>query len=1332
MLRSVRLLLVPFLTLALASACGSSSNGPVDAAIPDFDAPPGTPDAASADAASADAPPGTPDAASADAAAPDAASGPTEFFTSFETGEPQPGYTDTNDTDSSGAPRSSGVTGAAQTGINGNIMEHVIQVVASGENPPGEVAASIADGDLTSKWLVFQSTGWIYVKLDQAIVVKRYAVSSANDAPERDPVAWTLEGSQDGNNWTGIDTRAGQGFGARFETHVFNFSNTTAYLYYRLNVTQNNGGGILQIAELQLSNGNDGPPPPSPMKSRLGKGPGSSWNAKLSAGFTGTHAFRFAGAVTASGRGFAFNKIFDVDVPVVATSELSYMLFADDSVDSLAYPGTYAAVDLVFDDGTYLSDLGAVDQHDATLSPSGQGASRTLYPGEWNKKVSVIGAVAAGKRVKRILVGYDNPHGPVAAFGGWIDDLRITATPSHPAPARLSDWALTTRGSNSGGGYSRGNNFPATAVPHGFNFWTPVTSADSDSWLYDYARGNNADNLPELQALSLSHEPSPWMGDRQTFQFMPSAAAGTPDASRGGRALAFRHSRETARPYYYGVSFENGIQAELTPTDHAAIFRFTFPGTSANLIFDNIDNSGGLTLDAAGQKITGFTDYRSGLSAGATRMFVYATFDKPVSASGMLGGGGGANVTGYFKFDAGADRAVTMRVATSLLSVDQAKKNLELEVAAGDSFATVKERAQKAWDDKLGVITVEGGTPDQLTTLYSNLYRLFLYPNSGFENTGTAAAPVYKYASPVSAPTSASTPTTTGARVVAGKIYVNNGFWDTYRATWPAYSLLSPGDAGAMIDGFVQQYRDGGWVSRWSSPGYANLMTGTSSDVAFADAYVKGVTGFDAAAAFDAAVRDATVLPPNGAVGRQGLETSIFKGYTSNDHGAGLSWAMAGYLNDFGIASMASALAAANPTGPRHQEYLEDAAYFSSRAQSYVNLFDPAVHFFQGKTAGGAFALSAAQYDPQVWGFDYTETDGWNTAFDAPHDGQGLANLYGSRAALGAKLDEFFATPETATFVGSYGGVIHEMREAKDVRMGQLGLSNQPSFHIPYMYTFAGQPAKTQAQVRDALARLYIGSDIGQGYIGDEDNGAMSSWYIFGALGFYPLEVGSASYVIGSPLFKKATVHLENGHTIVINAPANSAKNVYVQSLQLNGADYTKTYLTHAQLVAGATLDFVMGPTASSWGTGATDVPPSITTGTGAPQPLRDAAVGGSATSSDGSNVGALFDDTSTTRVSFTGANAAVTYHLAQPAQVTFYTVTSGDTNADPSGWTLAGSNDGTSFTTIDTRSAGAATFTWRSQTRAFKVTTPGSYAYYRLSFTGGAGTRLAEIELLK
>ncbi|HVK72690.1 MAG TPA: GH92 family glycosyl hydrolase [Kofleriaceae bacterium] len=1256
--------------------------------------------------------------------------GPTEFATSFEDGEPQPAWTSTVETDATGRARADGVTGPA-SGIRGNVTDRVVAITASGENPPAEIAANLTDGEVTTKWLAFAATGWAQVRLTAPVAVRRYALSSANDAPERDPADWTLEGSHDGAAWTVLDTRTGQRFGARFETRQYELANDVAYAHYRLTVRRTNGGDILQLAELQLSTGDDTPPSATPMRTTVGRGPGGSWNAAIGAGFTGVRALRFAGSLAASGRGYSYNRVLDVDVVVTPSTELSYLIFPDETPGDPRYPSSYAAVDLAFDDGTYLSELDATDQAFARLSPSDQGRSRTLYPGEWNHKLARIGDVAAGKRIDRILVGYDNPDGPAPSFGGWIDDLRISATPSQQAPSRLSDYVVTTRGTNSGPGYSRGNNLPATAVPHGFNFWTPVTDAGSDSWLYHYARMNGADNLPALQALALSHAPSPWMGDRQSFQVMPSAAPGTPDAGRSARALPFRHQHEIARAHYYSVEFENGIRAELAPTDHAAIFRFTFPGNDASLIFDHIDNRGGLTLDPDRGVVTGYSDARSGLSTGASRMFIYATFDRPVVASGRLPGGGGPAVTGYLRFavDPGA-RQVIMRIATSLISVDQARKNLELELAAGDGFDAVKERAQASWDARLGIVEVEGASFDQLTTLYSNLYRLFLYPNRGFENTGTADAPVYQYASPVSPATGVSTPTRTGARIVDGKIYVNNGFWDTYRSAWPALALLTPSEAGEMIDGFVQHHRDGGWVSRWSSPGYADLMTGTSSDVAFADAYLKGVTNFDAAAAYDAAVRNATAVPTASGVGRKGLATSIFRGYTPTSTDAGLSWAMAGYLDDFGIANLAAALAAAG--GPRRQQYEEEAAYFLDRSRNYVHLFDPAIGFFQGRSADGAWGRAPASYDPRVWGYDYTETNGWNMAFDAPHDGHGLANLYGGRDALAAKLDAFFATPETAGFAGSYGGVIHEMREARDVRMGQLGLSNQPSFHILYMYAYAGQPWKTQALVRDALARLFVGSSIGQGYLGDEDNGATSSWHLFGALGFYPLQVGSPRYVIGSPLFTKATIHLENGKTIVIDAPANSPRNVYVQAVRVNGQPYDKTYLPHDLLVAGAHLEFDMGPSPSSWGTGADAVPPSITTGSAIPAPLRDATARGAAgvaTASDGTNLAALFDDTSATRVTFAAANPSVQFHFAAGAPVVrFYTLTSGPTGA-PAAWRLDGSTDGATWTTLDARTDQA--FPWGTQTRPFRVTTPGAYAYYRLTLLGPAARSLAELELL-
>jgi predicted alpha-1,2-mannosidase len=946
--------------------------------------------------------------------------------------------------------------------------------------------------------------------------------------------------------------------------------------------------------------------------------------------------------------------------------------------------------------------------------------------------------VAAGRTIDRILVAYDNPKGP-ARFRGWIDDLRIVGTPAVRKYARPSEYVVTTRGTQSTGSFSRGNNIPATAVPHGFNFWTPVTNAGTTSWLYDYHKGNTAANLPALQAFSASHEPSPWMGDRQTFQVMPSGAAGVPNASRSARALPFRHENEVASPHYYSVTFENGIRTEIAPTDHAAIFRFTFTGDESSLIFDNVNNNGGLTLDAANGVVSGYSDVRSGLSNGATRLFVHAELDTPVKASGPLPGGGGASVTGYTQFDTTESKTVTMRIATSLISVEQAKRNLELEIGGSDSLESVRKRAQQLWDERLKVIEVEGASQDQLTTLYSNLYRLYLYPNSGHENVGTKRKPVWKHAVQSSTTTPPSTPTQTGAPVVDGKVYVNNGFWDTYRTTWSAYSFLSPKVAGELVDGFVQQYKDGGWISRWSSPGYANLMTGTSSDVSFADAYVKGVTNFDVKAAYDAAVKNATVAPPganpdNTSVGRKGLQTSTFRGYTASSVSEGVSWALEGYINDFGIANMAKALSErAGASAAETKRYREEYEYYLNRAQNYVTMFDPAIDFFQGRAADGTWKSTPVEYNPQEWGHehDYTETDGWNFAFHVPQDGQGLANLYGGRDGLASKLDTFFATPETAKFPGSYGGIIHEMVEARDVRMGQWGFSNQVSHHIPWMYNYAGQPARTQEKVREALSRLYVGSELGQGYAGDEDNGETSAWYLFAALGFYPLQMGSPYYAVGSPLFTKATVKLENGAELVVKAPKNSATNIYVQGLKVNGQRYTRTYLPHDVLARGGTIEFDLGATPSRWGTGENDAPPSITKGSAVPAPLKDAtgAGRGTATASPGTDPAGLFDDTSGTRVALAGDNPWLRYQLTQAKDpVSFYTLTSSDVPADPTGWVLTGSNDGTRWTELDRR--GGEAFQWRLQTRAFKVAKPGSYAHYRLEFTGAGGS-LAEVELL-
>ena len=1070
--------------------------------------------------------------------------------------------------------------------------------------------------------------------------------------------------------------------------------------------------------------------------------------AKAGAGFTGLHSLRYEG--TGSGAE-QHTRVFEVDIAITKDSELSYRLFPLSlaniaapaevaQLDNLRNASTYVAIDLVFDDGSRLSQLKPLDLRGNALTARGQGAARLLYPDQWNAVSSRIGEIAAGRRVRQIVLVQDSEAGQ--SYRGYLDDVRIDSVPAKKDADKLalqhpSDYVDTRRGSNANSRYSRGNTFPAVALPHGFNFWTPTTNAGSN-WIYQYQERNGDDNRPRIEALALSHEPSPWMGDRQSFHILPAIGEGAPEFDRAKRALSFGHDQETARADYYRVRFDNGVVAEMTPTDHAAMLRFTYPEGAARLLFDQRDEHGDIVLDRDGRGLSGWTESKSKLSTGATRMFFHARFDRPISDGARLGRAKDRDrVSAWYTFDFSADptRQVTMRIATSLISLDQAKRNLQLEIADADSFDSVRERARAAWDAQLGIVQIEGAPEHERATLYSNLYRLFLYPNSGFENTGTAERPQYQYASSFSPAAGADSATQTGAVVKDGKVYVNNGFWDTYRTTWPAYVLFTPKHAGEMIDGFVQQYRDGGWIARWSSPGYADLMVGTSSDVAFADAWLKGVRNFDVRSFYQSAIRNASTVSPVPGAGRKGIERAIFKGYADTSTDEGLSWSMDGYINDFAIGNLASALSReAGADDAYRQSYADDAAYYRNRALGYANLFHPQLGFFVGRHRDGRWRYTANEFDPTRWGDDYTETDAWNMAFHAPQDSGGLAALYGGRAALGNKLDLFFTTPGTFN-VGSYGGVIHEMIEARDVRMGQYGHSNQPSHHIPYMYAAAGQPWRIQEKVRDILDRLYSGGEIGQGYPGDEDNGEMSAWWLFSAAGFYPLRMGSPEYVIGAPRFERMTINLDSGKQLQINAPKVSERNRYVQSLRVNGEPWDRLTLPHEVLAQGAVLDFRMGPSPSNWASAPQALPESLSAEGQVPSPLHDlgrrdnAAVAGL----NAKQSAALFDDDSTTSVRLSGPMPLLSWNFKAPSTVRIYTLTSSNKRGDAQAWALQGSNDGAQWTTLDERRD--QTFAWRRQTRAFAIAQPAAYSRYRLRLLddapGAGGIELAEVELL-
>jgi predicted alpha-1,2-mannosidase len=1023
-----------------------------------------------------------------------------------------------------------------------------------------------------------------------------------------------------------------------------------------------------------------------------------------------------------------------LDVPVEVGTELRWTLLPVLDQE-LTYRSTYVAVDLLLDDGTWLSQTepgrALTDQHGMPATAVGQGDARILVPDHWNAVRVGLDEVAErlpGRRVRAAAVVTAPPDGGETEV--WLDAVTVGPRPERTVTGR-TDLVDTRRGTHSSGAYSRGNNVPAAAVPNGFTMWVPLTDASSASWLYSWAAHNGPGNRPRLQGIGISHEPSPWMGDRNqlAFHLVPALpdGDGVPDAALEARAVGFSHDGETARPHRYTVDLDDGARIDVAAADHGGVLRFTFPpgATTGHLIVDAVSDAGAngrpvaVTVHDDGT-LTGWSDHGSPLSVGRSRMYVVGQVSRPVLRTGRAHGREHATYATVALDPASApgdqpDRTVEVRVATSYISEDLAWRALDREVSG--SFDDVAERARAQWEERLGVLDVEGATPEQQVTLYSNLYRLNLYPSS-YTEVGTDGQLVH--ASPV----------LDGAPVVPGEMFVNHGFWDTYRTCWPAYALLYPEIAARLADGFVQQYREGGWVARWSSPGYADLMTGTSSDVAFADLFLRGVDLPDPLATYDAGLRNATALPTRSGVGRKGQGFALTHGWVPRDVDESVSWSLEGYINDAGLARMAQALADAPGTPERRRRALRDeAAYLRQSSLGYVHLFDQETGFFRGRGRDGAFA--SEPFDPDVWGGDYTESDAWNFLFHPVHDGAGLAALHGGQEGLERLLDRFFATPERADKPGTYGFVIHEMAEARDVRLGQLGQSNQVSHHIPYVWLSAGRPDRTQETVREILARLWTGSEIGQGYHGDEDNGEMSAWYILSALGLYPLEIGSSRWAVGSPLFERAVVHRLDGD-LVIEAP-DAAARWYVAGLEVSdGAGaaraITSPSVEHSELTGGATLRFTLSGTPTRWGVPASsDCEADADRDGGA-----DAAADGPWQRADGGWHGAgrllspLTDGDLTT-----SANVAGTLEwrpageVPEGAVLRAYTLTSpaGMDGRPPSAWRLV-TDDGR---VLDERSGQE--WRWQGQLRPFVLDEPAALTGLRLELRDRGA--LAQVELL-
>ena len=720
-----------------------------------------------------------------------------------------------------------------------------------------------------------------------------------------------------------------------------------------------------------------------------------------------------------------------------------------------------------------------------------------------------------------------------------------------------SEYVTTLMGTQSDFTLSTGNTYPAIALPWGMNFWTPQTGKMGDGWAYTYGAHT-------LRGLKQTHQPSPWINDYGQFSVMP--VRGNDKLDEESRQSWFSHQSETAKPYYYSVYLaDHDIKAEVAPTERAAIMRFTFPESSeSGVVIDAFDRGSAIEM-IDDRTIAGYTTRNSGGVPENFRNYFVMTFDKPFSGleltdapasykpgSKVLYPEGGKSVEGdhavaKVHFTTARGEQVNVRIASSFISREQAFQNLK---ELGDmDFEGVKEQARKRWDEVLGAIEVEGGSIDQYRTFYSCLYRSVLFPRKFYEVTADGQVVHY---SPYN------------GEVLPGYMYTDTGFWDTFRSLFPLLNLVYPSVNAEIQAGLANTYRESGFLPEWASPGHRGCMVGNNSASVVSDAILKGVTPEEDVETLYEAMASGTdkVHPTVSSTGRLGHEYYNTLGYIP--YNVGINENVARSLeyayDDWCIAQVAAKL---GRPAEEQQKWL-------TRAQNYRNLFDPETRLMRGRNEDGSFQKP---FSPYKWGDAYTEGNAWHYTWSVFHDVDGLASLMGGREAFATMLDSVFVVPPI--YDDSYYGFrIHEITEMQVANMGNYAHGNQPAQHMIYLYNYAGQPWKAQWWAREVMDRLYMARP--DGYCGDEDNGQTSAWYVFSALGFYPVCPGSDEYILGSPLFRRATIHLENGAEIEIDAPENAPENRYVGAMQLDGKPWEHNFLRWSDLRDGARVRFDM------------------------------------------------------------------------------------------------------------------------------------------------------------
>ena len=708
------------------------------------------------------------------------------------------------------------------------------------------------------------------------------------------------------------------------------------------------------------------------------------------------------------------------------------------------------------------------------------------------------------------------------------------------------EWVNPLMGTASKPELSNGNTYPAIAVPWGMNFWTPQTGKMGNGWAYTY-------DADKIRGFKQTHQPSPWINDYGQFAVMP--VTGAKRFNQDARASWFSHKSETAKPYYYSVYLADAdVTTEIAPTERAAQFRFTFPKSDASyVVVDAFDKGSYVKILPGQRKVIGYsTKHARGPLPKNFRNYFVIEFDQPFASTDTWQGDKlaegkleteGEHSGALLGFKTAKGQKVHMRVASSFIGFEQAELNLKRELAQ-DDFDTTRAKGKAAWNKVLGQLQVEGGTVDQTRTFYSSLYRTVLFPNKMYE-LDAAGKPVHW--SPYN------------GQVLPGRLFAGTGFWDTFRALYPFLNLVYPSINSEMQEGLANAFKEGGWLPEWSSPGYADIMVGNNSASVVADAWIKGVRGQDIETLWQALKHGANNEGPMTAVGRAGVKYYNELGYVPYDVGINENAArtLEYAYDDFTIYQLGKALGK-----PKSEIEI-----YAQRSLNYKKLFDPETGLMRGRKRDGSFQTP---FNPFKWGDAFTEGNSWHYSWSVFHDVAGLADLMGGRKAFVDKLDMVFSLPPIYD-ESYYGSVIHEIREMQIANMGQYAHGNQPIQHMTYLYNYAGAPWKSQHWIRETMDRMYAPTP--DGYCGDEDNGQTSAWYVFSALGFYPVTPGVNQYVVGTPLFKKATVKLENGRSFTVSARGDGR---YVDALRVNGRAVERNWLGHEELMGGARLDFTM------------------------------------------------------------------------------------------------------------------------------------------------------------